>query len=689
MDEEEAEFLQGLRETFRAEALDHLQAILRGLDELKGAANDEERRQVGERLLRQAHSLKGAARVVNLREVELRSQSLETSFSQIRAGLSVPSPQELDRYYADMDELFTRISDITPAAAGTTPPGLVRAERPANGTQRRGPEETVRVPAALLDELYREVRDLLPVVHGGHEVETGIRGLLAAGHDAARATEELSRSGLRYRLQRLDQAARDDRRGLRNRIEDLLALTYSALLTPASGLLDAMARAARDQARAAGKEIDVALGGGDLEIDRHLLDALIDPLVHLVTNTVVHGIEAPAERRRLGKPARGRLSIAISLRSGRLVEVRVADDGAGIDTAAVRAAAVERGLIDAEAAAALPDRTAQRLAFYSGVSTSPLTLAAGRGVGLAAVRERVEQLGGRLAVESTRGRGTTVTMTLPMTLLTLRGLIVRIGSEHAVVPFYYLLEVLSRPAEAVVAVQGGSAVAFEGRLVPLMHLADVLERPRAPPTDDRLRIVLVETSPGSWGFVVDEVVGEEMLYVQAFGAPLARVRNIAGATILPDGLPAPVLHAPDLVRSAIARVGSGASAIGAPATEEPPSRILVVEDSITARTLLRTIFTGAGYEVETATDGLDAWNLLAVRPFDLVVTDLDMPVMDGFTLTRRIRQDPGLSALPVVLVTALDSRADRERGMAAGANAFVVKSSFEQSDLLEMVRRLL
>ncbi len=684
MDEGDAGFLQGLRETFRAEAFEHLQAIVRALDELKDAVEDEERRRIGERLLREAHSLKGAARAVNHREVELRSQSLETAFSRIRAGLAVPSPQETDRYYADVDELFARISEVTPPAAEPAPPA--RAEAVADQAPRPGSAEAVRVPAALLDELYREVRDLLPVVRGERELESAVRDLLAAGPEA---TEAQSPGALRYRLQRLEQAARTGRRGLLNRVEDLLALTYTALLTPASGLLDAMARTAREQARFAGRELDVALAGGDLEIDRYLLDALVDPLVHLVTNAVVHGIEPPAERRRLGKPARGRLSIAVSLRPGRLVEVRVADDGAGIDTAAVRAAAVERGLIDPEVAAALPDRTAHRLAFYSGVSTSPLTLVAGRGVGLAAVRERIEQLGGRLAVESTRGRGTTFTMTLPMTLLTLRGLIVRIGSEHAVVPFYYLLEVLSRPAEAVVAVQGGSAVAFEERLIPLVHLADVLERPRAPPRDDRVRIVLVETSPGTWGFVVDEVVGEETLYVQAFGAPLARVRNVAGATILPDGLPAPVLHAPDLVRSAIARTGTGAAAIGAPPAEEPPARVLVVEDSITARTLLRTIFTGAGYEVETAADGLDAWNRLAVRPFDLVVTDLDMPVMDGFTLTRRIRQDPGLSALPVVLVTALDSRADRERGMAAGANAFVVKSSFEQSDLLEVVRRLL
>ncbi|MEN6341858.1 MAG: response regulator [Methanospirillum sp.] len=685
--DEEAGFLQRLRQTFRAEAFDHLSAIVRGLDELKDAG-DEERRRVGETLLREAHSLKGAARAVNLGEVELRSQSLETAFSRIRAGLQVPSPQEMDRYYADVDELFTRISEVVPPAAGAVPPGPARAEIPTERPQR-GDGETARVPATLLDELFREVRDLLPVVRSGREVENAVHDLLDTDLGTAPGATPPRPDVIRYRLQRLEQAAGAERRGIRNRVERLLALTYSALLTPASGLLDSMARIAREQARVSGKELDVVLGGGDLEIDRHLLDALVDPLVHLVTNAVVHGIEAPAERRRLGKPARGQLSIAVSLRSGRLVELRVDDDGAGIDTAAVRAAAVERGLIDAEAAAALPDATARRLVFYSGVSTSPLTMVAGRGVGLAAVRERIERLGGRLAVESACGRGTTFTMTLPMTLLTLRGLIVRIGSEHAVVPFYYLLEVLSRPAEAIVAVQGGSAVVFEERLVPIVHLADVLERPRAPPRDDRARIVLVETSPGTWGFAVDEVVGEETLYVQAFGRPLARVRNIAGATILPDGTPAPVLHAPDLVRSAIARTGTGAAPIGAPPAEEPPARVLVVEDSITARTLLRTILVGAGYVVETATDGLDAWNRLAVRPFDLVVTDLDMPVMDGFTLTRRIRQDPALSALPVVLVTALDSRADRERGMAAGANAFVVKSSFEQSDLLEVLRRLL
>ena len=338
------------------------------------------------------------------------------------------------------------------------------------------------------------------------------------------------------------------------------------------------------------------------------------------------------------------------------------------------------------------------LILQSGVSTSSIiTDLSGRGLGLAIVREKAEKLGGVVSVETRAGVGTTFRLLLPMTLATFRGVLVQEREQTFVLPTLNVERVLRAKQDTIKTVENRETIEVAGRVLPLVKLGDVLGLQSHGKTDraaragsaatDYLAVAVLTFGDKRIAFQVDEVLDEQQVMVKALGPQLRRARNIAGATILGSGRVAPVLNVPDLMKSAV-RSAAPARA----AAEETPTtggHVLVAEDSITARTLLKSILQAAGYSVTTAVDGADAFAQVRGGDFDLVVSDVDMPRMSGFELTEKIRSDKKLGELPVVLVTALESREDRERGVDAGANAYIVKSSFDQSNLLEVVRRLI
>jgi two-component system chemotaxis sensor kinase CheA len=412
-----------------------------------------------------------------------------------------------------------------------------------------------------------------------------------------------------------------------------------------------------------------------------------------VRNCIDHGIETPQKREGKKKPSCGTVTIAIAQRDGSKVEILVSDDGAGIDRAKVRAAALKLGLVSQEEAQKLDETQVLALSFQSGVSTSPIiTDISGRGLGLAIVREKVEKLGGAVSVETQPGVGTTFRIVLPLTLAAFRGILVRVSEHLFVLPTTYVERVARVSQEDIKTVENRETIPLNGRAISLVRLRDALELPQGKARDvgaDTVHVVVVGSAEKRIAFAVDGVSDEQEVLVKSFGAQLSRVRNVAGATALGTGRVVPILNVPDLMKSAV-RLGT-APARPAAAPEAPAEKktILVAEDSITARTLLKSILESAGFKVTTAVDGVDAFTALRTEKFDLVVSDVDMPRMSGFDLTAKIRGDKKLSEVPVVLVTALESREDRERGIDVGANAYIVKSSFDQSNLLEIIRRLI
>jgi two-component system chemotaxis sensor kinase CheA len=604
--------------------------------------------------------------------------------------------------------------------------------QPAAETESPTSADTVRISAAKLDKLLLQAEELLSAkliahhrtaeAHGVYEqlrarqkrwtkIQSDLRALqqLSAkngtgnGHPGRRTEirnvlefleqERAFHRALENALATLTKSMSQDARGLARTTDSLLDETKKLRMLPFSSLLEVIPRFIRNLSREQNKEVDLVVRGAEIETDRRILEEMKDPLIHLLRNCIDHGIESPEERVGKNKPRRGTITLAITQTESNRVEITVSDDGSGIDPAQVLAAARKRGLPIEEGAAANASEPLS-LIFESGVSTSPIiTDISGRGLGLAIARERVEKLGGTIAVETQPGQGTTFRILLPLSVATFRGVLVRTGDHLFVLPLADVERVLQVKRADIQTVENRETVPINGQTIALVRLADLLGLPNGPGSTDsgeKLSVAVVRAAGKRLGLWVDEVVGEKEVLVKGLGPQLQRVRNISGATILGTGQVTPILNTSDLMKSAMTVTVRPASSVSLGQEEERRQKaILVVEDSITARTLLKSILEAAGYAVETAVDGVDAFTLLRTADFDLVVSDVDMPRMNGLDLTAKIRGDKKLSELPVVLVTALESREDRERGIDVGADAYIVKSSFEQSNLLEVIRQLL
>lgn len=501
------------------------------------------------------------------------------------------------------------------------------------------------------------------------------------------AWEESFAKTFEARLGRLVKNSEQGERALSGMADGLLADVKKALMMPVASTVEALPRFVRDFARSQGKGVEFSISGGETEIDRRILEEIRDPILHIVRNSLDHGIEFPEVRLAAGKPSGGRIDVVVNPIEGGRIEIVIIDDGAGIDPAKVRASAERLGL-----ASDIDDPEATLdLIFESGLSTSALvTDISGRGLGLAIVREKVERLGGTVRVSSTPGIGTKFRVILPLTLATFRGVHVRVGDHEFIFPTGQLERVLRVGEGDVWTAENREVVSVDGQVLLLARLADVLELGRRPVPGGAGKGTLVIAGSGEQriAFLVDAVLGEQEVLVKGLGRQLARVRNIAGATVLGNGRTVLILHLPDLLKSARLLLVRGRP-VQAPVESEDAKQILVAEDSITSRQLIKGILESAGYQVSTAVDGVDAYAKLRDKPFDLLVSDVEMPGMSGFELTALVRADTALAELPVVLLTALDSRDDRERGADVGANAYLVKNRFDRSNLIETVRRLL
>jgi two-component system chemotaxis sensor kinase CheA len=717
------DFLRELRATFRIEAGEHLQAISSGLEQLEKTTQPSERQPLIETVFRAAHSLKGAARAVDFGTIESQCQSLESLFAAWKRGTSEPDASALDSAHLALGRMMAALGD-GPAAANTAAPpredsaAAAPVEMPIMAGET---PETVRISVRTLDQRLLEAEELLaaklsaaqrtsdlddlqPLFEAWRKEWTRVQPEARALRHAKDATLadffdwnlDWLRS-LEARVASLRRQSGQDKLHVEKLVDNLLENSKKLLMLPFGTLTGLLRKLVRDLARELGKDAELAIHGEETCVDKRVLEEMKDPLVHLLRNSLDHGIESPAQRAIAGKRARAVITVAVRQVNGSQVEIAVGDDGAGIDVDAVRAQAVARGILNADAAKSMDAAAVLPLVFATELSTSPMiTELSGRGLGLAIVREKAEKLGGRVAIESERGLGTTLRMTLPLTLATFRGVLVESARRTFVVPTAQIERVLRFRASDVRTVEGRETIAHDGRALALAHLTDVLDLPLpAAANDAEAQPALILSLGGDRiAFAVDAVIDEREVLVKRLHKPLVHVRNIAGATVLGSGQVSPILNVGELLQSARAAQPRVARAARLPARAESASpvaaakRVLVAEDSITSRMLLRGILESAGYDVKTAVDGLEAFTLLRTESFDVLVSDVEMPRLDGFALTERVRADRRLTELPVVLVTALASREHRERGVEVGANAYLVKSDLDQSNLLEAVRRL-
>ena len=613
----------------------------------------------------------------------------------------------------------------------TFPPGPeppVRETDETVRTQKQATSDTVRISMEKLDSLLRQseemlslklmadrhLEDLLDLAHlfglwdkqwakiypiicefrRLQEKKQG--GKEDRSHPFSRLLEfgELTHDNMKVlesRLTELRRRSDHDRYATGLMVDNLLGDVKQILMLPFSTLFEAFPKLLRDLSRDQGKDVELSISGGEIEIDRRILEEMRIVFIHLLRNTIDHGIEKPEVRKKNGKPPRGMIQIVVSRGEGNRVEILLSDDGGGIDLGGLKEASLKRGIVSPEEARKLTEQDVLSLVFQSGVSTSPIiTDISGRGLGLTIVREKIEKLGGRVSIETHRHKGTTIRMTLPLTVATFRGVLVTAAERPFIIPTTDVERTVRIKREEIRTVENRDTLSLEGIAIPLVKLSDVLELSERNDESPVITVLILESQGKRIGFRVDEILTEQEILIKSMSRPLSRVRNIAAATILGSGKVVPVLNVSDLVKSAatsaVRPVKPAAPQAGGEAAKKT---ILVVEDSITSRMLLKNILETSGYMVKTAVDGIDAISQLKTEKFDAVVSDVDMPRMNGFNLTEKIRGDKKLAELPVVLVTALESREDRERGIDVGANAYIVKSSFDQSNLLETLRRLI
>jgi two-component system chemotaxis sensor kinase CheA len=595
---------------------------------------------------------------------------------------------------ADVVELRSRRAPPAPVSVP------VPEEASGGAAAERGEARSVRVETSRLDAVAADVDQLIVGVSArerrGRELDRMEQELreatqqLRTGLTEARIRDEARPRALSEGLDRLRQLegafghhARETRResereaqvahGLRGALQDLR-------MVPAQTALAALRPAVRDAAARLGKSVKLTVSGGDVRLDRRVLDELKAPLLHLVRNGVDHGIESPEVRAAAGKEPEALLEVKVEPRGDR-VAFTVSDDGAGLSPERLRAVAVQRGLMSAIEAGRLSDAEAARIAFRPGISTaSEVTALSGRGVGLDVVADAARRLGGSVDVSFERGRGTQFVLEAPLALTGTAGLLFRAAGGLALLSLDAVEAVLLvRPGD-VGTIAGRPMVAVEGGQVPYSNLAQALGLGGGPPAGQATVALLVVAGGRRAAVAVDEVLGEHPMIVSPLGKRLSGVRRLAGAAVLDDGRVVSVLQPGEIV--------------GAPAGPESGrvqarARVIVADDSLSTRAAAKAILEIAGFAVMVAADGQAALALAEEAGCDLIVSDVQMPRMDGLELTRRVKAHPKLARVPVILVTSLGSQEDRASGLKAGADGYLVKRDVGSGALLELVRRLL
>jgi len=741
MNRQEEELLTALRAEFTVEAVEYLRAITDELLELEKGLNPDRQTVVVDSICRQIHSLKGESRAVNFQDIETICHALESVLLPWKPRGSTPPPGAFDTLHEALDsiramlategamgrrqrdEVVAKLALFVPApVAVPAPPPRPEPVHPeteevklpsAEGGETR-PEETVRMPVARLETLLLQLEEMLEVkltlnqradalraavalVEQGKrqavKINTEVR--LLAGAQACLPTlldELLERhkttvSTLGDALASLARGADQDAHTVSLLVDNLLGQSKRLLMLPFNTLLGILPKLVRDLCRDQGKDAEIVIRGGDIEIDKRILQELKDAVIHLTRNCVDHGIETVAVREQKNKPGRGTITVEILPLDAGKVELVIRDDGAGIDVEAVKKVAIKLGVISAASAAHLSRDMALDLIFRSSVSTSKaVTAVSGRGLGMAIVKDRVETLGGRITVETSPTMGSTFRITLPLTLTTFRGTFVDAAGQWFILPSASVDRVARVRRNQITIVDSREVLSLDGHTLAFVELADVLGLPslgRSPMYKPLVSIGIVGVGDKRIALGFDEVLTEQEVLVKSFMKPLSRVRNVAGATVLASGRVVPILNVADLLKSAAVL-----SSAPAPTALERQKSLLLVEDSIISRVLFKSILESAGYVVKTAVDGEGAWEVMKKENFDAVVSDIDMPRLNGLELTSRIRHDKRFGDTPVILVTGLSSPEDRVRGLEVGANAYIAKSSFEQSDLLEALRRV-
>ncbi len=733
---------------FRLETDSQVQVLTAGLLALEQEPTASDQL---EACMRAAHSLKGAARIVGIDVGVDIAHVMEDSFVAAQRGtvelgqahidvllggvdllhrIAGTSEANLAQWQGDKHEEVARIlADLKgllelPSEEGRTEPATVSpplepvvAAPPAANVPADIHESQERVLRVTADHLNRllgltgealvESRWLQPFVGSllklkrlhyelGKSIESLHEALpeQAIGERARLALGEVRHRALQSHqllAQHLGELEMFDHRSS-NLAHRLYSEALACRMRPFADGVRGLPRMVRDVARSLGKQVRLEVIGESTQVDRDILEKLEPPLGHLVRNAIDHGIGFPEERLAIGKPAEGRVTLE-ARHSGGMLQIHVSDDGRGIDLEQLREAVLQRNLTNAETAAKLSENELLEFLFLPGFTMKDsVTDISGRGVGLDVVQTMIKQVRGTIRVSTQPRKGVRFQLMLPLSLSVVRALVADIGGEPYAFPLAAIVRTLKLPKNRIDTLEGRQFFVLDGRSVGLISAHQLLQSGEPVTSAEDLSVIVVGDGGGIYGLAVDRLLGEHELVVRSLDARLRKVKDITAGALLEDGSPALIVDVADLLRSVeklITNRGLNRLRTDGDTKHAICKRILVIDDSLTVRELERALLSNAGYEVEVAVDGMEGWNTLRTGRYDLVVTDIDMPRMDGIELVALIKRDPHLSAIPVLIVSYKDREEDRQRGLEAGADYYLAKGSFHDESLLQAVADLI
>lgn len=644
-------------------------------------------------------------------------------------------PADIEGYVALMERLLDPSQPIvqaTPAAAATPEPApapvidpLPPEPEPAlpvspdlprqNKRMTEGGERVLRVTAERLNSLLDLSSKSLVETQRLKPYLVSMQRLKRIQSNSARALDTLDGQLKAMDLSLEAQEALADTRRLLSEAQALLAektaeldefgwqagqraqVLYDTALAcrmrPFADVLAGQVRMVRDLGRSLGKQVRLEIEGEKTQVDRDVLEKLEAPLTHLLRNAVDHGIEMPEQRILAGNPAEGVIRLRASHQAGLLV-LELSDDGNGVDLERLRGTIVDRHLSPLETALRLSEEELLTFLFLPGFSLrDKVTEVSGRGVGLDAVQHMVRQLRGAVVLEQVAGQGSRFYLEVPLTLSVVRSLVVEVGEEAYAFPLAHIERMCDLAPEDIVQLEGRQHFWHEGRHVGLVAASQLLQRPPGQSNDETLKVVVIRERDAVYGIAVERFIGERTLVVLPLDDRLGKVQDISAGALLDDGSVVLIVDVEDMLRSVDKLLNTGRleriARRSQQATEAPRKRVLVVDDSLTVRELQRKLLLNRGYEVAVAVDGMDGWNALRSEDFDLLITDIDMPRMDGIELVTLLRRDSRLQSLPVMVVSYKDREEDRRRGLDAGADYYLAKASFHDDALLDAVMELI
>ncbi|MBO9552675.1 hybrid sensor histidine kinase/response regulator [Pseudomonas sp.] len=601
---------------------------------------------------------------------------------------------------------------VAPAVEAEVEPA---APRKAGKRAGEGGERVLRVTADRLNSLldlsskslvetqrlkpYLATLQRLKRMHG--QGMRALDGLKTQLEDSGQSLEVLDALAQTQRLlletqQILQQQAADlDEFGWQasQRAQLLYDTALACRMRPFADVLTGQSRMVRDLGRSLGKQVQLQVEGEKTQVDRDVLEKLEAPLTHLLRNAVDHGIELPERRLLAGKPEEGTIRLRASHQAG-LLMLELSDDGAGIDLERLKRNIVERGLSPADTVSQMSEAELLTFLFLPGFSLrDKVTEVSGRGVGLDAVQHMVRDLRGSIELTQVPGQGCRFHLEVPLTLSVVRSLVVEVGGEAYAFPLAHIERTLEVAADDIVQIEGRQHFWHEGRHIGLVAASQLLNRPAGQGEANSLRVVVIREREQLYGVAVERLVGERVLVVMPLDPRLGKVQDISAGALLDDGSVVLIIDVEDLLRSVekllstgrLERIERGTQG----ARGASRKRVLVVDDSLTVRELQRKLLSNRGYDVAVAVDGMDGWNALRSEDFDLLITDIDMPRMDGIELVTLVRRDQRLQSLPVMVVSYKDREEDRRRGLDAGADYYLAKASFHDDALLDAVVELI